>query len=317
VDNHQLADFESVACDLCGSEDMDLLFTGPDKLMRLPGIFRVVRCRECGLVRQNPRPTLSSMGVYYPPNYASFSPAIDDEAWFWVRWDRRYGMQKRRKIVERYRTAGRLLDIGCATGNYLNELKRTGRWDVEGVEPSLSAADHARQRFGLTVHVGTMTDLNLPAKTFDVATMWNVLEHVHEPVRDLHEAHRVLQPGGLLVFAVPVVDGRLRQWFGPDWVEWDLPRHLFVFSRQTAERLVAVAGFKLIAVTAPFSEYRVFQMSLMNWMRNRGFAAAKRSILATAICSLPFRLVVTPVLKALIPPRLRSTLVFVCERMPD
>ena len=163
-------EFESVPCDFCGNNESAKLFSGPDRLLYLPGEFTVVRCSQCGLIRQNPRPTSQTIGFYYPANYEPYTIAIDDEPSTWHRWDRRYGMSKRLRAIERYKRGGRLLDVGCASGNFLHEMDRTGRWQVEGVEPNLEVADYARQRFGLKVYASRLTELDLPSASFDVIT---------------------------------------------------------------------------------------------------------------------------------------------------
>ena len=99
--------FESVACTFCGSSDAQLLFEGTDRLLYLPGEFRVVRCTRCGLLRQDPRPTPETIAFYYPPEYEPYSVAIDEEPSRLRRWDRRYGMRKRQRAIERRCPGGR------------------------------------------------------------------------------------------------------------------------------------------------------------------------------------------------------------------
>lgn len=307
-------EFETVPCDLCGSVETEILVRGPDRFLTLPGEFTMVRCRHCGLVRQNPRPTPDSIGSYYPPQYAPFSVAIDDERSIVRRWDRRYGMWKRRRVVERHQSGGGLLDVGCATGNFLYEMARSGRWRVEGIEPNAEAVAYARQRFGLTVHLGRLAEIALPPDSFDVITLWNVLEHVHDPMSNLRAAYHLLRPGGFLVFSVPVMSSRLRQWFGAHWVEWDLPRHTFIYSLQTVEAFAEQAGIRVIAVTAPFSEYRVFYMSLVSWAREHVSTARRRSAIDAVVRFLPVRLMLALMFVAVVPARASSTLVFACQK---
>jgi ubiquinone/menaquinone biosynthesis C-methylase UbiE len=223
-------------------------------------------------------------------------------------------MRKRRIAVDRYQSGGRLLDVGCATGNYLCEMQRTGRWQVEGIEPNPQAAAYARQRFGVTVHVGQLTHLNLPSANYDAITMWNVLEHVHYPTANLREAYRLLRAGGFLYFAVPVVTGRLRQWFGPYWAEWDLPRHTYIFSQKAVEKFTQAVGFQLIAAIANFSDFRVFHMSLVNWAHEHIAGARWRSFLESVPRFLPVRVILVLTLRVVAPAHANSVLTFVCQK---
>jgi SAM-dependent methyltransferase len=231
-------EFETVACSHCGSSDAQLLFDGPDRLHGLPGRFRLVKCAQCGWIRQNPRPTRQTIDAYYPQDYEPFIEAIDDESLL-RRWDRRYGMIKRCRAIERYQRSGRLLDVGCATGNFINEMRRRGGWDVFGVEPNREAAAYAIQRFGHRIHIGTLADAGFPPASFDVITMWNVLEHLHTPWSDVLHVRDLLRNGGTFVFGVPNLESVEARVFGPLWLGWDLPRHLYLFPRKDLVRSLA------------------------------------------------------------------------------
>ncbi|HID64255.1 MAG TPA: class I SAM-dependent methyltransferase [Anaerolineae bacterium] len=261
-------DSESVPCDHCGATEERALFEGPDRLHHLPGTFRVVECLRCGWIRQNPRPTAETIGYYYPPDYASFIRAIEDEPRTWRRWDRRYGILKRRWAVERLLPRGRLLDVGCATGIFLHEMQQAG-WDVVGVEPNPNAASYAQQRFGLLVHVGMLRQVGLPSASFDVITLWDVLEHLHTPWADLMEAHRLLVDGGLLVIRIPNLESPEARWFGPLWLGWDLPRHLYFFPRQALVAALSELGFTVERFRCIATSYSTFMLSLQFYLEDR------------------------------------------------
>lgn len=254
--------FEQAPCGFCSSNHAEPLFSGPDRLLGLPGEFTVVRCSECGLCRQNPRPTATTIDFYYPPKYEPYSLAIDDEPSLIRRWDRRYGMLKRARAIERYQPRGRLLDVGCATGNFINEMASRGAWEVEGVEPNDEAAPYARERFGLTVHTGRLTDVQLEAESFDVVTMWNVLEHLHDPMRNLEAMQYVLRPGGLFVFSIPNLEGFGVRFFGRFWMGWELPRHLYYFPRSVLDRMLSAVGMEVVARDCLVGAYPSFLLTL-------------------------------------------------------
>jgi SAM-dependent methyltransferase len=259
---------ESAPCDHCGTAEEQILFKGPDRLHRLPGIFRVVECPQCGWIRQNPRPTVETIGYYYPSDYVNFIRAIEDEPTRWRRWDRRYGMLKRRWAVERLQSPGRLLDVGCATGIFLHEMQLAG-WDAVGVEPNRDAADYAQRRFGLPVHTGTLRQTELPDASFDVITLWDVLEHLHTPWADLVEAHRLLADGGLLVIRIPNLESIGARLFGPCWLGWDLPRHLYFLPRRALVAALSRLGFTVEGVRCVATSYFAFILSIQFYLEDR------------------------------------------------
>lgn len=286
--------FEEAPCSFCGSAAAKPVLTGPDRLLGLPGEFTLVSCSTCGLLRQNPRPTIDTVGFYYPSEYDPYSLAIDDEPTIIRRWDRRYGMLKRARAVERHQPGGRLLDVGCATGNFLNEMRRRDSWDVEGVEPNADAAGYARERFGLTVHTGRLTTTQLDPESFDVVTMWNVLEHLHDPTMNLRAAERILRPNGLLVFSIPHLESLGAQVFGRFWMGWELPRHLYQFPRSVLDRMLSTVGMEVVDRRCLVGAYPSFLLTLRFSLEAvTGGGSGTRLCLRVAR-SLPVRLLVAP-----------------------
>lgn len=159
------------------------------------------------------------------------------------------------------RTGARLLDVGCGNGEYLNNMRCAG-WEVTGVEPDEESVRAGRSRHGLKIYHGVLEDVYLPDNTFDVITMQHVIEHLPNPMRTLRCVHRLLRPGGRLVVVTPNVDSLARRIFSSDWVSWDPPRHLFVFSRQALRHVVTDAGFCVRQVWTPTRTARwVWQVS--------------------------------------------------------
>ena len=306
--------FETVPCDLCGSDRWEKVISGHDHLTGLPGSFQFVRCLECGLVRQNPRLIPSALDAYYPEHYPSFARSVESRRNVIRRLDHRYGQRKRVRVVTRFCRTGRVLDVGCGTGDFLWEMNHTGNWQTLGVEPNPYACGHVRRVLGLDVICGTLGTASLASDAFDVVTMWNTLEHVHDPKHNFKQAHRVLRPGGFLVFSVPVMHSLLRQWFGPYWAEWDLPRHMTIFSRQTVERFLRETGLRLRAVRSLFTEYRVFRMSLEHWTDEHVSSGQVRRAIPALLRFLPIRLIGTLALRVAVPAQKNSVLVFVCQK---
>lgn len=138
---------------------------------------------------------------------------------------------------------GRLLDVGCAAGFFLAEARRW--YEVQGVELSAWSSAYARDRLGLPVFTGTLQQAALPAAGFDVVTLWDVIEHVPDPVPLLAEAARVLAPGGRLVLTTGDWGSAYAQRRGVNWHLMTPPWHLTMFSRATLAAAARRAGLRV------------------------------------------------------------------------
>jgi SAM-dependent methyltransferase len=308
--------WETVACDWCGASAGDLVVEGPDLHLQLPGRFRLIRCANCGLIRQDPRLAWEALKDYYPPDFCSFVPIIDEEPSWLRRLDRRYGMWKNLRAVERWQRGGRLLDVGCGTGVFLAEAQRTGRWQVVGVEPS-SAADYARRVLKARVIEGRFAEAEpqLEPASFDVITLWNVLEHFSEPTADLRRAHRLLRPGGWLIAMVPNLESLAARVFGSYWLGWELPRHLYLFPRIVLARILAELGFAVRDWRCFSGSYSTLDYSLQFWSRSWSdrFPRLARALLAI-YRTLPVRLALAPPLWVLDQLRLTTLITVFCQK---
>jgi 2-polyprenyl-3-methyl-5-hydroxy-6-metoxy-1,4-benzoquinol methylase len=117
-------------------------------------------------------------------------------------------------------------------------------WQVAGLDSSPDAVRNVREQLGLEAYLGSLPHPALAPCSFEVVTMWHALEHVHQPLRILREAYRLLVPGGCLVVAVPNFDSHTRAWFGEHWFGLDLPRHLTHFTAETLGSMLLAAGFQ-------------------------------------------------------------------------
>jgi SAM-dependent methyltransferase len=178
-------------------------------------------------------------------------------------------MGKRRRYVTQFKAGGRILDIGCATGAFLLAMQMHGRWQVNGVELNDKVARIACERYGLEVFAGTLEEARFPAAHFDAVTLWDVLEHLHDPMSSLREIHRILKPGGIVVLRVP----NLRSWdahlFGEYWAGFDAPRHLYVFTPQMMNELLARSGFTVLNHDTAIGSYVTFVLSIRFWLTAR------------------------------------------------
>jgi 2-polyprenyl-3-methyl-5-hydroxy-6-metoxy-1,4-benzoquinol methylase len=231
---------ESVCCDLCGADTAIPLFERADRFSG--ALFGYVTCPECDLIYLNPRPSTSDLSMYYPNSYEAYRPLETLTAI--MRWRRRHALSIMRRFVTCFQPPGRLLDIGCATGEFLQEMQRSG-WEVEGVEISPQAAVIAQETRGLKVFVGPVAAFDAPKNTFDVVTLWDVLEHLPSPYVALRKIHGWLRNGGHVIFSIPNVQSFDARLFGHGWTGWDAPRHLYIFPEPTLNRLLTEAGFEI------------------------------------------------------------------------
>jgi 2-polyprenyl-3-methyl-5-hydroxy-6-metoxy-1,4-benzoquinol methylase len=242
-------EWEETSCLLCGSRFWENLVEGADTAKGGTGLwFAVVQCQQCGLCFTNPRPTRAHIHRFYTEAYQPHrSPAQRKPAKPRLLSSKQRGLRWLRRRNERqslpWQGEGRLLDFGCGGGSYLERMHQQG-WKVTGLDFSATAVRKIRNELGLRAEVGTLPHPVLEPASFDVITMWHSLEHVHDPLRVLREARRLLVPGGRLLVAVPNIDSLPFRWFAGAWFGLDLPRHLTHFTPWTLTLMLQRAGFQ-------------------------------------------------------------------------
>ena len=240
---------DDASCPLgCLRHDQTVL-TGRDLLHNLPGTFTVVKCIECGLMRTNPRPNPASIGQYYPDEYGPYlsskvrlnKPAVgripNTFKTIFKRIFDFYG-EKIPPVA-----AGRLLEVGCASGSFLYRMASKG-WNVRGIEFSSVAAEAASE-MGYPVHVGSLETAPEPDAPFDLIVAWMVLEHLHDPVVGLGKLRQWAKPGTWLALSVPNAGSLEFKVFMDKWYALQLPTHLFHYTPKTLELVLYAGGWKL------------------------------------------------------------------------
>ncbi|HEY0070846.1 MAG TPA: class I SAM-dependent methyltransferase [Chloroflexia bacterium] len=203
----------------------------------------IVRCDGCGLLYANPRWNAEELfGRYTPEYWEQYAGTISDTA---VDAEANYARWRPfLEVVEASRHYNRLLDVGCATGEFLLAA-RTREWEVYGVETSPPAAAQAERLAGGTVHAGTLETSHFPEAYFDVITMWDVIEHLQDPRAYLQKAHSLLRPEGLLSITTPNIRSLAYRLLGPDWTPVGPNDHLYYFAPRTLARLLDECGFSI------------------------------------------------------------------------
>jgi 2-polyprenyl-3-methyl-5-hydroxy-6-metoxy-1,4-benzoquinol methylase len=236
------ADAVARPCNLCGGDDRRPLF-------RKAG-YDLVECTGCGLAFIANQPDAAGIAALYD-TADTYHAALLDPSHGDFRRMRRIARQHLRFLRRSVpRPAGlRLLDVGCSTGLFLSEARRAG-FSVHGAELSGNSARFAREHFGLDVHAGDWRKAGHADHSFDVITLFDVIEHLADPLAELTALRRLLKPGGLLLQSTPDIDGlfprlsyrlahRLDYWPHPE-----PPHHLYQFSGRTLSALTSKAGFE-------------------------------------------------------------------------
>lgn len=238
---------ERVPCALCGCDDSAVLYERPYELttMSEAGAFvattdefqsygTIVRCRRCGLAYTNPRPSREDLLKGYAE--------VVDEAYVSEGSSRSINAHLSLATIKRFKTAGRLLEVGAASGYFLNAARVD--FDVVGLEPSEWAAKHARERFRLEVHAESLEDAKrFEPGSFDVVALIDVIEHVTDPLGFLRRAADLLKPGGVLYLVTPDIGSLSARLLRGSW--WGLrPAHIYYFDRPAMRAALARAGLE-------------------------------------------------------------------------
>jgi len=185
-------------CDLCGSAENKKLYRFND--------FIIQQCAECGLVSRNIFLSEEETANLYNEGYFT----IEQQDYFFNHSKLKEAifskyLQELEKIVQ---TKGTLLDVGCAIGTFLS-LARSSGWTVKGVEVSEFASGYARKQYELDVFTGELEKCPFELNSFDVITLWDVIDHVEKPQSFLERAYSLLKPGGIIVVATTMEDSLL------------------------------------------------------------------------------------------------------------
>lgn len=235
---------EYVNCNLCGVDDYSIL-AGEHIL---PGEkLKSVKCKKCGLIYINPRLDAEGLSNLYGENF--YAEKTISGLYCLGKDVNINRFRNCFRFLKNYkREGGKLLDIGCGVGAFLEAVSKERMWDIYGVEPSDYVFRLAHEKFGDNIIKGTLEEANFKNKSFDVVTLWNVLEHVPDPFALLKEVRRILKDDGLLIIAVPNVKYYLLKCFIVKVifhknVSWYPTEHLYHFSLKTLEKLTNKAGF--------------------------------------------------------------------------
>lgn len=210
--------------------------------------FTIQQCNSCYFLFTNPRPSEDEIGTFYQSEeYISHhdeGKTLMSKVYTSVR---DYTIKQKVKLInELAGKPGSMLDIGCGTGNFLQACKESG-WQISATEPDSGAREVASKRVGASISQSIYSP-QFVGKKYDIITMWHVLEHVHllnETVKWLQEH---LNPGGKIIIAVPNPQSYDAQRYGRFWAAYDVPRHLYHFTKKTMKLLMEKHSLRIIDI---------------------------------------------------------------------
>ena len=253
-------DFIKPVCELCHSCDIRKLYTKDG--------ITIVRCFNCGLCFVFPREAPETIAKRYN-SYEYFDNKYVQKYGYGKYEDNRFlndlWITKILKRISRYANPpGKALDIGCAMGYFLLQAKNIG-WEVEGLERSEYAVRSAREHFNLTIHHETLEDNSLPSESYQLVTLFDVIEHVQNAAKAFQELQRIVKPKGWVVITTPNEGGWTRIVMRKYWFHFKPLEHAYFFSNNTLRKFLENHGFEVV-----YWE-RCYKIINLDTMVNRAF----------------------------------------------
>ncbi len=245
--SYQLKD---VPCNFCGADDPRVIYpstVNPQDLSKFEcsctcerhgEYYQLVQCRHCGLCYSSPRPDARMLAA----GYASVEDAVYQEEM----GGRVKTFQRNLRNISRYKKSGTLLDVGSSMGVFLSEAKKAG-WDALGIEPSAWCVQQGRRLLNIDVRQGTDDDLGSFGRKFDVVALWDVLEHVDDPLKTLQNCKDVLAQEGILVFSTVDIGSRYARLLGKRW-PWLMKMHIYYFDKRSIQKYLDKVGLELLEI---------------------------------------------------------------------
>lgn len=297
-------------CLLCGSKGELLYSAQSDRLFGAGGSWNSNLCSDpgCNLIWLDPMPLVEDIGKAYENYYTHGQDGTEAHPSYLTRLYRSvaqsyirakfgyplastrtkarylsfllYLMPIRRRNLEVWARflpwipSGKLLDVGCGSGVWLEWIRKLG-WDVQGVDFDPEAVKAARLA-GLNVKCGSVEDQNYPSGSFDAIILYHVIEHVPDPIATLRECARLLKSGGTLVIGTPNGASLGHRFFKQDWRGLEPPRHLHIFSPQSLQRALNVAGFEDVQIRPDIGLSIVSESLRLRRGRTRSFSLSHR-----------------------------------------
>jgi len=248
---------EETICDLCGQSSYTTIYEGninPEEDVEgyfsssriHAGHWPIVKCTNCGLHRSNPRDKQDTIQSVYEQ--------LTDEIYDDEEMNRAFIAKKRVNEICHIKKTGQLLDIGCSTGIFAYEASKRS-WHVTGIDPSDWAIIQAKNRVkGGKFAISTIENAEFQLKSFDLITLWDVLEHVTSPTTTLMKVNQWLVDDGLVVLNIPNINSLFAKAMKKNWVLF-LREHLWYFDPHTITQLLLRTGFEVISIKSNYVRF--------------------------------------------------------------
>ena len=253
-------------CPICGSSEIEKAFDIVDHFSTKE-TFPICDCSSCGFRFTNNFPSEGIIGKYYnSPDYISHSDSKDGLINRLYHFFRKQMLKKKVNLISKFaphtnsKSSIRLLDIGSGTGYFLNAAKERG-YAVSGIEKDGKAREYSITHFGLDVK-DEQSLWNIENESFDVITLWHVLEHMQNLNEVVAKIKSILKPNGVMILALPNHKSHDAQRYKEYWAAYDVPRHLWHFTPQSVEKLLSKHQFKIVKQkTMPLDAFYISMLS--------------------------------------------------------
>lgn len=224
--------------------------------------FELVPNLEFGFLETKPKPSLDKLSQYYESeDYISHTDSkrnLFEKLYHMVR---RIALNKKLKLINSFSSKSRqLLDVGAGTGDFLQTAQKNN-WDISGIEPNEEARGIANKKTNNNVF-GTDQLLSFKEQTFDVITLWHVLEHLPDLEEQISIFKKLLKPDGALIIAVPNYKSYDAKYYKEFWAAYDVPRHLWHFNKDSIGKLMS--KYKMDVVKTKPMLFDAFYVSMLS-----------------------------------------------------
>jgi len=231
-------------------------------------LFTLFRCENCSFIFVHPAPSAGELASFYgeqyfqnpafnsqdQANYFGYDIYIDDKA------NIQQKFMKCLRLLKGFREKGRLLDVGCATGFFL-ELASQMEYEAMGVEISNFASKYGLEKLGVNILNKELRAAQFQDESFDIVTLWDVIEHFPDPRSELIEINRILVKGGIIGIITPDIGALLPRMLGKHWLELKrVPEHLSFFSRFSLRGFLRRCGFEVLNIRTLGKKFYVNSM---------------------------------------------------------
>jgi SAM-dependent methyltransferase len=272
-------------CLLCDNKSFTFQFEVKDHFLT-GETFSLYKCDSCGLISTSPAPAVDEIGRYYQSaNYISHSSKAGTPFELLYQTVRNFTTKSKAKLVQRLAKGKNILDIGCATGEFLIACKQKG-FKVFGVEPNEKAREIALENHNLVINDLAFLD-EAASNSFDIITMWHVLEHVHDINKRMEQVFRLLRDDGTAIIALPNYESHDAVYYKESWAAYDVPRHLFHFNKSSFETLAQNNGFQVREILP--MEFDSYYVSLLSEKYLNGKGSLVKAIFRGFLSNLKAR----------------------------